>query len=129
MNGSYLLDTNIVSALFAGEQVIQDRIAQIADIFTSVIVIGELSFGAQKSSRIKRNLSQIHRFMTKAVVIECNAGTAYEYGLIRNELRLKGRPIPENDIWLSATARQHNLTLVSRDRHFEYVDGLMIERW
>jgi tRNA(fMet)-specific endonuclease VapC len=67
--------------------------------------------------------------MTKAMVLDCNAGTAYEYGLIRNELRLKGLPIPENDLWLSATARQHDLTLVSRDRHFEYVDGLVIERW
>lgn len=129
MNGSFLLDTNIISALFAGEQIIQDRIAKIGNILTSVIVIGELSFGAQKSPRMKENILRIHRFMTKAMVLDCNAGTAYEYGLIRNELRLKGLPIPENDLWLSATARQHDLTLVSRDRHFEYVDGLVIERW
>ncbi len=129
MSGSYLLDTNIVSALFAGEQIVQDRIAKIGNILTSAIVIGELYFGAQKSARIKKNLSRIHRFMTKAIVIDCDAGTAYEYGMIRNELRLKSQPIPENDLWLSATARQHDLTLVSRDRHFEYVDGLMIERW
>ena len=129
MNGSFLLDTNIVSALFAGEQVIQDRISEIGNILTSVIVLGELFFGAQKSPRMKENLSRIHRFMTKAILLPCDAGTAYEYGLIRNELRLKGRPIPENDLWLSATARQHGLTLVSRDGHFEYVDGLMIERW
>jgi tRNA(fMet)-specific endonuclease VapC len=44
-------------------------------------------------------------------------------------LRIKGRPIPENDIWIAATARQHDLTLVSRDRHFAEVDNLRWEQW
>jgi len=44
-------------------------------------------------------------------------------------LRKKGRPIPENDIWIAAIAFQHDLTLVSRDEHFEEVEDLKLEKW
>jgi tRNA(fMet)-specific endonuclease VapC len=42
---------------------------------------------------------------------------------------VKGKPIPENDIWIAAIAEQHQLTLVTRDSHFQHVDGLVIEQW
>jgi tRNA(fMet)-specific endonuclease VapC len=38
-------------------------------------------------------------------------------------------PIPENDLWIAALARQHALTLVTRDAHFTGVRGLVVERW
>ena len=43
-------------------------------------------------------------------------------------LKAKGRPIPENDIWIAA-ALYHGLTLVSRDVHFAEVEGLRIADW
>ena len=55
--------------------------------------------------------------------------TARRYGTIKNELRRKGRPIPENDIWIAATAIEHALVLVTRDDHFRETDGLEIEAW
>jgi tRNA(fMet)-specific endonuclease VapC len=62
-------------------------------------------------------------------VLVCDVETARHYGRVRNELRRKGRPIPENDIWIAATARQHDLILVTRDPHFDEVEGLPIEAW
>ncbi len=50
-------------------------------------------------------------------------------GKIKNYLRQKGLPIPENDIWIAATARQYNLTLVSRDAHFGNIENLHVESW
>jgi len=44
-------------------------------------------------------------------------------------LRIKGRPLPENDIWIAALARQHDLTLVTRDTHFEQMEGLSLAMW
>lgn len=52
-----------------------------------------------------------------------------EYGVIKNQLRVKGRPIPENDIWIAAVARQRDLVLVSRDDHFAKVEGIKLEKW
>ena len=129
MSGKRLLDTNIVVALFKDDAAVRERLSQHAMVLVSSAVLGELYYGAQKSSQIDRHLREINRFLAKVAVLETNAETAYEYGLIRNELRVKGRPIPENDIWIAATARQHDLTLVSRDRHFAEVDNLRWERW
>lgn len=44
-------------------------------------------------------------------------------------LKRKGKPIPENDVWIAACALQHDLILVTRDGHFEYVEGLRFESW
>ena len=51
------------------------------------------------------------------------------YGEIKNALRIKGRPLPENDIWIAALARQHDLMLVTRDTHFEQIDDLNVTSW
>jgi tRNA(fMet)-specific endonuclease VapC len=44
-------------------------------------------------------------------------------------LQANGRSIPENDIWIAAVAQQHRLTLVTRNAHFDLIDGLNIETW
>jgi tRNA(fMet)-specific endonuclease VapC len=62
-------------------------------------------------------------------VIPCDATTARHYARLRNRLRGKGRPIPENDLWIAATAIEHGLVLVSRDEHFAQVEGLLVESW
>jgi tRNA(fMet)-specific endonuclease VapC len=129
MNGRFLLDANIVIGIFTNDRAIQQRLERRPEVFISSVVLGELYFGAQKSTRLNENLRRIDDLLTEAVPLACDVGTAFEYGIIRNALRLKGRPIPENDIWLAAHARQHGLTLVSRDRHFAEVDNLQWEQW
>ena len=129
MNGKFLLDTNIIIALFAGDTPIQKRLAQVEEVFVPSIVIGELYFGAYKSKRIAENLARIEEFAVSSSVLVCDAGTAREYGLIKNGLREKGLPIPENDIWIAAIAQQYDLALVTRDEHFSEVEGLKWEIW
>ena len=125
----YLLDTNIVIAIFAREASVQTGLANAAEVFISSVVVGELYYGAYKSTRVADNIAKIDEFAARNMVLGCDVGTAQEYGQIKNELRAKGKPIPENDIWIAATARQHKLTLVTRDGHFGEVDGLGIEAW
>lgn len=45
------------------------------------------------------------------------------------KLRLKGRPLPENDVWIAALAMQYALTLVTRDAHFQEVENLQTVAW
>lgn len=129
MNGKFLLDANIIIGIFTEDRAIRQRMEDRPEVLVSTIVLGELYYGARKSKRIGENLRHLNELLSDAPCLDCNAGTAYEYGIIRNELRLKGRPIPENDIWIAATARQHNLTLVSRDQHFAEVENLRWEQW
>ena len=129
MNGKFLLDTNILIAIFAADPSVQENLAQPAEIFVPIVAIGELYYGARKSTRIEANLRTIDEFAATCALLECDLDTARYYGLIKNELRAKGRPIPENDIWIAAVAKQHELTLVSRDAHFNEVGGLSFEGW
>jgi tRNA(fMet)-specific endonuclease VapC len=72
---------------------------------------------------------RIEEFASSASVLSCDGETARHYGQIKDRLRLKGRPIPENDNWIAASAMQHGLPLATRDDHFKEVDGLRIETW
>jgi tRNA(fMet)-specific endonuclease VapC len=129
MNGRYLLDTNIIIALFANDAVIIEQIKDAGEVFIPSVVIGELYYGAQRSGRIKANTERVHEFATESVVLSCDVETARRYGEIKNELRKKGRLIPENDIWVAALALQYDLALVSRDEHFGQIPGLHTEAW
>ena len=129
MNGRFLLDTNIVIAIFSKEAKVQAYLVNATEVFVPAVVLGELYYGAYKSSRVTENIAKIDGFAAKNAVLISDATTAKAYGQIKNGLRAKGRPIPENDIWIAATAMQYNLTLVTRDSHFGEVDGLVIETW
>ncbi len=127
--GRFLLDTNIVIALFAEEAAVQQRLAEANEVFVPSIVLGELYYGAHKSARVAENLARLDDFVASSTVLACDTVTAQQYGDIKNTLRAKGRPIPENDIWIAAIAMQYHLTLVARDGHFHEVDGLRVEEW
>ena len=130
MTGSgILIDTNIVIALFGGDAAVKSRFSAAPNVWLSATVIGELYYGARNSGRLAENLRRVEEFAAFSAILSCDGGTAAHYGQIKASLRAKGTPIPENDIWIAATARQHNLTLVSRDAHFNHVDGLDVAAW
>lgn len=129
MSGKILLDTNIVIALFAGEATVVRSLAAVPEVFLPSIVLGELYYGAHRSARVHDNLDRIATFAAASQVLSCDADTARWYGRIKHHLRAKGRPIPENDLWIAALTQQHALTLITRDRHFEHVDDLPLTTW
>jgi tRNA(fMet)-specific endonuclease VapC len=129
MSGRYLLDTNIVIALFANDGSVVEQVRGAGEVFIPSVVIGELYYGARRSGRVEANTARVDEFATENVVLSCNVETAKWYGQIKDELRRRGRPIPENDIWVAALALQHDLTLVSRDEHFGQVQSLRAEAW
>lgn len=129
MSGRYLLDTNIIIALFADDTAVKENLAGAEETFVPSIAIGEMCYGARKSVRVQENLTRIDEFAASSVVLGCNSDTARRYGEIKNTLRMKGRPIPENDIWIAAIALRHDLTLVTRDAHFNEIESLKVATW
>jgi tRNA(fMet)-specific endonuclease VapC len=129
MSGRYLLDTNIIIGLFADEVLVKSSLAQADEVFIPSIAIGELCYGARKSRRAQENLIKIDELVANSTVLGCDAETARRYGEIKNKLRLKGRPLPENDIWIAALTFQYGLTLATRDAHFQEVENLQTAAW
>jgi tRNA(fMet)-specific endonuclease VapC len=48
---------------------------------------------------------RIEDFAAIITALSCDTNTARHYGQIKNMLRAKGRPVPENDLWIAAVAR------------------------
>lgn len=129
MNGRYLLDTNIVIAVLNREPAMIARLSGDPELFLSVITIGELLRGAYGSVRMQANLDRVRGLAQAHAIVPCTVATAEKYALVKQRLRARGRPLPDNDVWIAATAQQHGLTLITRDRHFEEVEDLALETW
>lgn len=108
---------------------IHERLSNASEVFIPCIVIGELYFGSYKSLKVQENLNRIDEFALSNTVLPCDIETAKKYGDIKNRLKEKGQPIPENDIWIAAIAQQYALTVVTKDAHFKLVENLKIELW
>ena len=95
----------------------------------SAITLGEYRYGL-KNSRHKRALeSLLETLESESFLLVLDNDTARHYADIRSELKSAGRPIPENDIWIAALARQHRHPIVSRDGHFDDVTGIRRIGW
>ena len=129
MSGSVLLDTNILIGILAKDEAILSRLVETDAVFLPSIALGELYFGAFKSAHPDNNAERIAYLAASTAILYCDGTTALHYGRIKTGLRAKGRPIPENDIWIAAIAQQHGLTVVSRDLHFREIENLPVEEW
>jgi tRNA(fMet)-specific endonuclease VapC len=127
--GRFLLDTNIIIALLAGDDAVLSNLDLAAEVFVPAVALGELFFGAAKSGRPAENTATVERFASGRAIVSADFDVAREYGRLKQYLMQKGRPIPENDIWIAATAKCHGMVLVTRDRHFQEVENLHTADW
>jgi tRNA(fMet)-specific endonuclease VapC len=103
------------------------RVAAVTIVHLPATVVGELYFGAQKSLQPATNLQKVDDLVARSVMLPCDLDTARIYGQIKQQLSSQGTPIPDNDIWIAAVARQHSLRLLARDRHFQRIVPLDLE--
>jgi tRNA(fMet)-specific endonuclease VapC len=125
----FLLDTNIVIAILNRDHSITRQITPDMNVCVPAIALGEAFLGAHRSMRVHENLQAIKSFSKTFPILPCNAGTAEAYGNLHAYLLNKGRPIPDNDIWIAAIAHQRGFTLITRDAHFRHIEFLSILVW
>lgn len=100
MDGNrFLLDTTAIIALQRDNPRLRKLLSTALDVFIPVIAVGELYFGAYHSRRVEENRLGVLAFIANRYVLEIDVDTADMYGQLKQQLRAKGRPIPENDIW------------------------------
>ena len=124
-----ILDTNALSAFFDDDRDLLALLANTPEVHLPVIVLGEYRFGLRGSRQRRTLLPKLDALEADSSVLDVDASTARNYAEVREELRQVGTPIPENDIWIAALARQHALELVSRDAHFDCVRGVRRKVW
>ena len=96
-------------------------------ILFSPVVLGELMFGFRNGTKFKENMKDLDEFLQHDVVEVAQIGkiTSDRYSRIAAQLKRKGTPIPSNDIWIAAQTMEHGAELITSDRHFNKIDGLV----
>lgn len=116
-----ILDTGALSAWADGRPAAERPLRSARRLVVPSVVLGEYYFGIRRSRHRRRYEGWLRRFLPLAEIATVTAATANAYADIRVELRESGTPIPANDAWIAALARQHDLPVLSNDVHFDAV--------
>lgn len=127
--GDYALDTSVLILELRGDPAIHSRLAGATRLYIPSVALGELYMGALGSATPADAVAQVDALAGGTTILSADATTARVYGRAKQHLRRQGLMIPDNDLWIAATAIQYNLTLATRDAHFNRVAGLLSEQW
>ncbi len=124
-----VLDSNIVVDYLRDKDDTVSKVEIYDEIYLPVIVCGELLFGAAISGNPAKHQEKTQEFIRRSKVLIADLNVAQKYADVRKHLQMKGKPIPENDIWIAATAHAYGFKLITRDQHFTDIDFLKVEFW
>ena len=124
-----ILDTNALSAFADGVHAVVQQLGSADELHVPVIVLGEYRFGIATSRRRREYEALLARGRAFWNVLPVVEETTVHYASIRKQLKEGGAPLPANDVWIAALARQHELPVLSRDPHFDIVAGLTRISW
>ena len=116
-----ILDTNALSAWAEGRPAVEASLRAADRLVVPSIVLGEYYFGIRQSRHRNRYEDWLRRYLPLAEIAAVTNATADAYAAIRLELKRSGNPLPSNDVWIAALARQHVLPVLSNDAHFDMV--------
>jgi tRNA(fMet)-specific endonuclease VapC len=124
VNGSSVaLDTSVAIDVLA-DQAESLTSRPITEFLLPVPVVGELRYGALNSRRAEENVAEVERLVARCRILDVTLATAEVYARLRLDLKTKGKPIPENDLWIAALCVEHQVKLAAVDGHFDAVEGL-----
>ncbi len=128
---SFLLDTMICSAYLKGSAVIFPRFLQHGGrLSVSTITVGELSVWAHRSRASADRLRSLQGMLRDVTVLDVTVDVAMTFGTVRAELLDRGRPTPQLDLFIAATALVHDLVLVTHNvRDFAGIPDLTVIDW
>jgi toxin FitB len=137
----YLVDTNVISATAPTTAVKRPEVVEwmdshSADLFLSAVTIAEIADGIAKAKRegAKRKASDLSAWLRTVLhlygdrVLPFDIPTAEIAGALADLARSRGHSPGFADVAIAATARRHDLTILSRnERHFAPMDVAVVD--
>lgn len=122
------LDTNAYRALDDGNPKLSKHVKLASQLALPIIVLGELYYGIFLSNKQEGNLLNLNRFLAlpRLELLHIDESTARIFGEIASELRQKGKPIQQDDMWIAALCKQFGYTLATADKGFTEIAGLEV---
>ena len=120
------LDTNRLTDLFQGDAALADRLGLCDEVWIPLVVLAEIKAGFLGGTERHRNEILLRKLLSKTTVgvLLPDRETAEHYARLFVQLKRAGTPVPDNDLWIAALALQHDLLLITRDRHFKNIPQL-----
>ncbi|HUD12064.1 MAG TPA: type II toxin-antitoxin system VapC family toxin [Terracidiphilus sp.] len=132
MPPAYLLDRNIVSYFVRGNfPAVRKQVARkpLESLAVSAVTEGELRYWVASCPRSIRTRTGVEDFLVRVASLPWDSDAARTYAGARNQLKRKGRALNSADLMIAAHALSLDLTLVTHDSIFAFVDGLKTEDW
>ena len=126
-----MLDTDTCIGLLKGDDAVVAAWRSCGDqCALPSMVVGELYYGAFKSIVRDEELKRVDRFVDIFPEIRPSRRTMRKFGEIKAALESKGTRLADADIIIASIAVEEGLALVTGNvRHYDRVEGLMIENW
>jgi tRNA(fMet)-specific endonuclease VapC len=128
-NNPIILDSNIVIEVLTGNKEIADKINKLPGFYITSVVLGELYVGVNRVSNKVKHLKMLNTFLKLCTVLDTDSITARYYGELMAVLYKKGNPVPTNDVWIAAIAKQYGYTIVTMDKHFREMEDVNVKFW
>ncbi len=128
-----MLDTNIVTAILKRNPKVRNKLRKIGtqskEAFISCITYYEIKRGLlyAKATRQLADFDELHK--THKVVLLDDLQIIEKAAEIHADLRRKGTPVQDADVFIAATAIVKSLILVSNDSDMLRVVGVTVEDW
>lgn len=124
-----MMDTSAYPAFLRGSPEVKEAVQQADEIVFNPVVLGELIAGFLMGRNERKNRAILKDFLSspRVIVAEIDEETSERYAVIVQSLRMKGTPIPTNDLWISASAMQHGLKVLTTDKHYLEVPQIITE--
>ncbi len=125
-----MLDTNVLINIFHDPDSFLDELSDYEQVLLPSIVIGEFRAGLSSGKRDKMIEKMFSDYLKNPAVkvISLSEKTARYYATVFRELKAKGHPIPQNDIWIAAAALECGAPLFTYDSHFSAIPMLQLVR-
>lgn len=121
-----LFDTSGVIGYWKGIPAAVEQVKKSVACFLPQTALGELYNGVYKCQNPIKEEEKVECLLKLAQILYPSKTTAKYYGKILAKLEKQGHRIPSNDIWIAAIALEYDLKLLTRDIHFERVEGIKV---
>lgn len=130
----WLLDTNIIIHALNGAPTVRDRLNEATGTdrtVTSTVVVAELTYGAECSTRREENRRSLQQKLSQIEIVPVTPAIANRFGMVKAQLRSRGRLKSDFDLMIAATALELGATLVTDDGDLLSGDiaGLIVDNW
>ena len=123
-----VLDTNVLIPLLRNAASFARLFNEYDEVILPATVVGEYRAGLFATKTGEKNRQSLADYLADPNVrfVPITDRTAELYAKVYQALRKEGTPIPQNDMWIAASALEHGADLATKDAHFRHVPVLAV---